>query len=172
MPIRRQHSANVTPKDGILIRENKANKTVVFKKAMPIIEEALYKAKVISTEIVDPRMTKLGLTDRVRVGFTLEDGREIHSNFLLICHKNQPVYQLIMSVMGTVEDVNLDELIGAEVGIEIKHNETREGTFANVVSVLNVGELEDDGDYSESDNLEVYEDNEEYSQNAYDEIDS
>jgi hypothetical protein len=41
MSIRRQHSANVTPKDGILIRENKANKTVVFKKAMPIIEEDL-----------------------------------------------------------------------------------------------------------------------------------
>ena len=154
-----------------MVKSSKSNKTVVIKKVMPIVEEALHNAKVVGVEIVEPKMTKLGLTDRIRVGFRLEDGREIYSNFLLIWNENQPAYQLIMNVLGTFDDIDLDDLIGAEIRIEVKHNVTNDGVFANVVSVYSIDELETDEDYTESDNLEEYEDNKEFNQNAYDEMD-
>ena len=160
--IRKQVSGSVKPKNGIVIKSNKSNETVVIKKVMPIVEEALHNAEVASVEIVEPKMTKLGLTDRIRVGFRLEDGKELNSNFLLICHENQPAYQLIMAVLGTIEDVNLDDLIGAKVGIEIKHNVTSNGTFANVVSVFSVDKLEDESNevielQDTDNNIEEYE---------------
>ncbi|NMF07323.1 MULTISPECIES: hypothetical protein [Clostridium] len=168
--IRKQVSGSVKPRNGIVVKSSKSNKTVVIKKIMPIVEEGLYNAKVIDVEIVEPKMTKQGLTGRTRVGFRLEDGREIYSNLLLMWNKNYPAYQLITNVLGTFEDVDLDDLIGAEVRIEVKHNVTNDGVFANVVSVYSIDGLEKDEDYTESDNLEEYEDNKEFDQNAYDEI--
>jgi hypothetical protein len=146
MSIRKQVSGSVKPKNGVVVKSSKSNKTVVIRKVMPIVEEALYNAEVVSVEIVEPKMTKLGLTDRIRVGFRLDDGKELYSNFLLMWHENQPAYQLIMSVLGTLDDIDLDDLIGAEIRIEVKHNATKDGVFANVVSVYSVDELEDECD--------------------------
>lgn len=106
------------------------------------------KAKIVNFEGTTSVNTATGLTPRAKVGFEIYIGngtiRPLSQNFLLINHPNQPIYKLFMTTVGRVDNVIPKDIIGKEVGIEIKSVTTEAGTFSNVVDIFSVDELEDD----------------------------
>lgn len=108
------------------------------------------KAKVVSIEGISPVNTGMGLIPRVKVEFEvhMDDGsvRKLVQRFLLMEHPKQPFYQLMMIIVGKVENVNINDIIGKQIGIEIKNSTTENGTYSNISSVFSVDELEDDFD--------------------------
>ncbi|EKQ55893.1 MULTISPECIES: hypothetical protein [unclassified Clostridium] len=113
------------------------------------------KAKVISIEGISPVSTGMGVVPRVKLEFDvfMDDGslRKLVQRFLLIEHPKQPFYQLMMVTVGKIENVNINNIIGKEVGIEIKNSKTENGTYSNIESIFSVDELENDC----NDNVEV-----------------
>lgn len=107
------------------------------------------RAKVISIEAISPVNTGMGLVTRVKIEFEIYmDGgsRKLIQRFLLIEHPKQPFYQLMMVTVGNTENVNIKDIIGKEVGIEIKNSTTENRTYSNIESIFSVDELEEDYD--------------------------
>lgn len=148
MAIRKQVSGTgiVKPKNPTPIINEKT--PINLKKATSNVGDGAEKAKIISFEGTTPVKTTTGITERAKVGFEIymDNGtmKTLSNNLLLINHPNQPIYKLFMTVVGRVDNVTPKDVIGKEVGIEIKNTTTETGTYSNVVDIFSVDELEDD----------------------------
>lgn len=141
MTVRKQVSGNVKPKNGVVVKNG--SQSLIFKKFTPQVEEGAYIATIKETKIAKP--VKIGQNDISRLGvvFVLEDGRELQQNFLLYCGNNYPAYQMLITVFGSIEDSDIENLIGEKVAIKIEHKEVRNNTYANVTRVFSIDEFEE-----------------------------
>ncbi|EHI96911.1 hypothetical protein CDLVIII_0173 [Clostridium sp. DL-VIII] len=120
---------------------------IVLKKVVSNLENGVGKAKIISFEGTTPVNTATGTIPRAKVGFEIymNNGtlKTLLNNFLLINHPNQQIYKLFITAVGRIDNVTPKDVIGKEVGIEIKNVTTDAGTFSNIVDIFSVDELED-----------------------------
>lgn len=126
-----------------------------------ILDEGTRRAKFTGYRTIEPVMTKKGKRNRIEADFEFDDESVISQSILLLPYSNQLFYKLAVSITGTTERVNLKDLIGNEVMVEIKHNEKDGAVYANVVDIFPV-EDDDYDEYSEleENDLNVYEETE------------
>lgn len=149
MAVRNIISGKVKPKGERPLINNR--KISALKKAVSNFEDgAVLKGEIIKVEETSSVNTPTGLIPRIAIEFKIymDDGslRKLVKNFLLIDYPTQPAYQLLMVIFGRTEDINIDEMVGKVVGIQIKNSTTETGTYSNIESIFSVDELEDDTD--------------------------
>lgn len=170
MAVRRQYSgtvkARVNPEEEITFN---CNDEVVFNvnETINSHDEGKFIAEFTGFRTIEPVITKAGKTNRVEADFKFEDETVISQSILLLPYSNQLFYKLVVSITGTINSVNLKDLIGGNVMIQIKHHKKDEATFANVVDIFPIV----DDNYEEYSDVEEYEDKDELNPNSYQEID-
>lgn len=148
MAIRRQATATgiVRPKNPTPIINNET--FITLKQVSSNFQDGFEKAKITKIEGIAPVNTATGLTQRAKVEFEvyMDDGniKTLVQNFLLINHPKQPFYQLLMTIADKIDGVTPNDIIGKEVAIEIRNDKSEAGTFARVISVFSIDELEED----------------------------
>lgn len=146
MAIRKQVQATVRPKSPTPVINEET--LITLHQAYVGFQDGFQEAEIMKIQGISPVETAIGLTQRIKVefGVYMEDGsiKRLPQNFLLINHRNQQSYKLLMTTAGRVENVTPKDIIGKRVGIEIKNVKTETGVFPNVVDIFNVDELEDD----------------------------
>lgn len=146
MAIRKQYKGTVKPKNPIPVISEET--PIFLEKATSKFADGVEKAKVISFEGTTPVNTAKGLKQRAKVVFEIYSGGEVRGrlsqNFFLTNHPNQQIYKLCMTTTGRIDNVTPKDIIGKEVGVEIKNNITDSGTYSNIVDIFSVDELEND----------------------------
>lgn len=112
------------------------------KPVFQIPEEGYYYATVVAWKEGKPKNTTFGLVPTALFTFELRDGRRVMQSILNLAGPNYLMEKLVYATLGEVEDVDLDDLIGKACGIEIRHNHANGTTYANVVDVFPISELE------------------------------
>lgn len=146
MAVRKQVKGTVKAKNPTAIINNET--VITLKEVSSNFQDGFEKAKITKIEGVTPVNTATGLTQRVRVEFEVytddENIKTLVQNFLLINHPKQQLYQLLMTIAGRTDSVTPNDIIGKEVAIEIRNDKSEAGTFARVISVFSIDELEED----------------------------
>lgn len=145
MAVRKQVKATVTAKNPTAIINNET--FITLKQVGSNFQDGFEKAKITKIEGIAPVNTATGLTQRAKVEFEVhmddENVKTLVQNFLLINHPNQQFYQMLMTTAGRIDGVTPNDIIGKEVGIEIRNDKSEAGIFARVVSVFSIDELEE-----------------------------
>lgn len=168
MAIKKILSGKVKPKSLIELIDN--DTILKLRQAYSTFNDGeIRKAKIKGITATSPVKTPTGITQRAKVefGIYMDDGdiKTMFQNFLLIQYPSQPMYQLLMATAGRIEDVTPNDIIGKEVGIEIRNNKTETGTFPNISSIFSVDELVEENSetfklqkQNIDDNVQEYED--------------
>ncbi|MFD2370571.1 hypothetical protein ACFSO0_11565 [Brevibacillus sp. GCM10020057] len=108
-----------------------------------IPEEGFYAAKILSWREGKARNTMFGLTPTANVFFELNNGMKVAQSMLIFPGPTSLIEKLVNVTLGEAdEEVDLNDLIGQECGVEIRHNHVGGTTYANVVDVFPISELE------------------------------
>ncbi len=126
------------------------------KPLFPIPEEGYYSSKVVGWKEGKPRNTMFGSTPSANVFFELADGMKVAQSMLLFPGPTSLMEKLVNVTLGEAdEEVDLNDLIGKACGIEIRHNHANGTTYANVVDVFPISELELDEEEEAEEPTEV-----------------
>jgi hypothetical protein len=105
--------------------------------------EGNYLATIIGWKKGKQANTVMGLTDRVLITFELETGERVIQSMLVFTGPTSIVEKLFDSTIEEAEEeVHFDDLINKEVGVEVRHNHVQGKTYANIVDVFPLSELE------------------------------
>lgn len=105
------------------------------------ISEGWHRARLVDMYPEYDVATEYGLKDYVWFVFALEDGKEIKRRYGLTFHKNGFLYPIVRGLLQAEpnEDTDLEELIGMECEIEVKHKTGSKGKiWANVVNARRI----------------------------------
>lgn len=134
------------------------------------IEEGYKKCKVVSCELNDKKIVKGKVFEQGYITFELDNGILIKQYILIAPWTTYLFYKLIKAIKGRdfnvydeYEKFNVNELIGAEVVIELKMEIKHGGEYMNVTNVYNIedGEIiiEHDKKLKEENYLEMEKNN-------------
>ncbi|EJT6493603.1 hypothetical protein ACV30Q_11145 [Clostridium perfringens] len=109
------------------------------------IEEGYKKCKIVSCEFNDKKIVKGKVFEQGYITFEIENGTSIKQYMLIAPWTTYLFYKLIKAIKGSdfnvydeYEKFNMNELIGAEVVIELKIEIKNGGEYMNVTNVYNI----------------------------------
>jgi hypothetical protein len=125
------------------------------KPTFEIPAEGYYSATVVGWKQGKSINTIMGSTPSVLVTFDLGQGIKVMQSMLNFAGPTSLVEKLVDATVGpNNDDIDFDDLIGKNCGVEIKHNHIGSNTYANVVDVFPESELEDEQDEDSFENEE------------------
>lgn len=115
---------------------------IAKQKIQPKLPEGIFVAVVTNAVLERNQPSTYGLNDRIKVHFSVcvngsDEAVELISAYWKSATENSLYYRHLSALLGVDprEGFNLSDLIGQTCQIEIRHNTTEKGTFANINSI-------------------------------------
>ncbi|GAA0730426.1 hypothetical protein GCM10008905_31710 [Clostridium malenominatum] len=131
-----------------------------------LIDAGIYPVTIKNINVIDSSNNTSKEFDEVQITFGFEDGKTLKKPFKIEIKEYSRFYMLIKAALGEFNDnINLFDIVGCQIEIEITHKFDDNKTYLNVYRVFKYGtntnvEIEE---YSNEDSVEDVDEPEEIS---------